>query len=625
MLITHQGNSQVIDNKIDILVQQYEQFVISEDESIDGAFARFNTIITSLKALDEGYSSKNCVRKFLWALHPKWRAKVTAIEESKSLALKAKKESSDEVCSTSRSEDEEYAIACGDPNHLIGECLKPLKDKNQRAFIGGSWSDSGEEDDEKIKDETCLVAQAPSETPKFGWVSLKEQRIQSQNLEITQLKNRVKTLEDNEKTREGFAQEDAPNTGGGGVDQGEDLIVVNVEINNEKSTEKGSDSKDEMTNVLSTLGAANVLSSGITASATAGVATASGKLEAKFAQEDQIIRKQVERDSEIAKIHAERELEMMIAKLDRRNEMVAKYLCEYQQAEAEFSHDEKVELINKLLEYQRNLAQIRKYQAQQSKLATKAERRKFYMSVLRSNAGWKVKDFKGMTFEQIEEKFIPVWEKIQDFVPMNSKLENERVKRPGSQLVQESSKKLKTAKASSSEPSQEQQTKEPKELSEEELKKMMEIIHVEEFYIEALQAKYPIIDWEIYSEGQRKYWKIIRSLVKKTFSTTDPTEDKEKELWVELKRLYEPNPRDQLWALQKYMHDPLEWRLYDTCGVHHVSTRRGHEIFMLVEKDYPLKKGLTTVMLCNKLQVDHYSEMANELLMKIYSIANSLR
>ncbi|GJR14692.1 zf-CCHC domain-containing protein [Tanacetum coccineum] len=240
LLITHQGNSQVKDNKIDLLVQQYEQFVISEDESIDSAFARFNTIITSLKALDEGYSSKNYVRKFLRALHPKWRAKVTAIEESKdltslsldelignlkvhemiikkdseivkakverkSLALKAKKESSDEECSTSGSEDEEYAMAvrdfkkffkrrgrfvrqprndkktfqrsrddkngkserkcfrCGDPNHLIGECPKPPRDKNQRAFVGGSWSDSGEEDDEKIQDETCLVAQAPNE------------------------------------------------------------------------------------------------------------------------------------------------------------------------------------------------------------------------------------------------------------------------------------------------------------------------------------------------------------------------------------------------------------------------------------------------------------------------------
>ncbi|GJV55282.1 zf-CCHC domain-containing protein [Tanacetum coccineum] len=174
----------------------------------------------SLKALDEGYSNKNYVRKFLMDLHPKGRAKVTEIEESKdltslsidelirnlkvheiiikndseivkakgerkSLALKAKKESSDEECSTSgsrfvrkprndkktfqRSRDDKNGkgdrkcFRCGDPNNLIGECPKPPKDKNQRAFVGGSWSDSDEEDDENVKDEACLVAQASNE------------------------------------------------------------------------------------------------------------------------------------------------------------------------------------------------------------------------------------------------------------------------------------------------------------------------------------------------------------------------------------------------------------------------------------------------------------------------------
>ncbi|GJU82152.1 retrovirus-related pol polyprotein from transposon TNT 1-94 [Tanacetum coccineum] len=208
LLITHQDNSQVKDNKIDLFVQQYKQFVIFKDESIDSAFARFNTIITSLKALDEGYTSKNYVRKFLRALHPKWREKVMVIEKSKdltslsldelignlkvhemiikkdseivkakgerrSLALKAKKESSEEECLTFGRKDEEYAMAnikgdkkcfrCGDPNHRIAECPKPPNDKNQRSFVKGSWSDSGEEDDEKIKDETCFVAQASNE------------------------------------------------------------------------------------------------------------------------------------------------------------------------------------------------------------------------------------------------------------------------------------------------------------------------------------------------------------------------------------------------------------------------------------------------------------------------------
>nr|GFA52855.1 UBN2 domain-containing protein [Tanacetum cinerariifolium] len=86
LLITHQGINQVKDNKIDLLVQQYEQFTILEEESIVSHFAKFNTIISSLKGLDEGVSSKNYVRKFLRALHPKWREKVTTIEESKDLS-----------------------------------------------------------------------------------------------------------------------------------------------------------------------------------------------------------------------------------------------------------------------------------------------------------------------------------------------------------------------------------------------------------------------------------------------------------------------------------------------------------------------------------------------------------
>nr|GEW86712.1 zf-CCHC domain-containing protein/DUF4219 domain-containing protein/UBN2 domain-containing protein [Tanacetum cinerariifolium] len=215
--------------------------MIPEEESIDNSFARFNNIITSLKALDEGFSSKNYVRKFLRTLHPKWRAKVMAIiesndltslsldklignlkvyeviikkdfemvkgkrEQNRSLASKAIKESSDEDSSTSESEDEEYAMAvrefkkffkrqgrfirqprderkllqrsrddkngtserkyfrCRDPNHLIGECPQSPRNNNQRAFIGGAWSDSGEDEKEKIKDETCLVAQASNE------------------------------------------------------------------------------------------------------------------------------------------------------------------------------------------------------------------------------------------------------------------------------------------------------------------------------------------------------------------------------------------------------------------------------------------------------------------------------
>ncbi|GJZ91605.1 hypothetical protein Tco_0663532 [Tanacetum coccineum] len=186
---------------------------------------------------------------------------------------------------------------------------------------------------------------------------------------------------------------------------------------------------------------------------------------------------------------------------------------------------------------------------------------------------------------------------------------------------------LRTTEASRSEPIQEQPTEEPKELSKEELKKMMEIVLVEKIKAEALQVKYPIIDWEIYTEGSRKYWKIIRvrniteayqvfkdmlkgfdredlvtlwSLVKERFRSAEPTEDKERALWVELKRLFESDKDDVMWKLQRYMYDPLTWRLYGTYGVHHVSSTRGHDIYMLIEKDYPLSTIVMNLMLSRR-------------------------
>ncbi|KAI3819824.1 hypothetical protein L1987_13676 [Smallanthus sonchifolius] len=74
-----------MDNKVELLIQQYEHFNVGEHEKIDEGYARFNVITTSLKALCTTYINKNYVRNFFRALHPRWRAKVTANEESKDL------------------------------------------------------------------------------------------------------------------------------------------------------------------------------------------------------------------------------------------------------------------------------------------------------------------------------------------------------------------------------------------------------------------------------------------------------------------------------------------------------------------------------------------------------------
>ncbi|GJZ98990.1 hypothetical protein Tco_0671541 [Tanacetum coccineum] len=111
---------------------------------------------------------------------------------------------------------------------------------------------------------------------------------------------------------------------------------------------------------------------------------------------------------------------------------------------------------------------------------------------------------------------------------------------------------------------------------------------------------------------------IILSLVKEKFTSTEPTKDKEREIWVELKRLFKPDIDDELWKLQKHIHD-ITWRLYDTCRVHHVSIKDRVDIYILVEREYPLSRGVLTQMLITKLLVEQDNEMSRELLRDIHA------
>nr|GFB80740.1 hypothetical protein [Tanacetum cinerariifolium] len=141
----------------------------------------------------------------------------------------------------------------------------------------------------------------------------------------------------------------------------------------------------------------------------------------------------------------------------------------------------------------------------------------YYMAVIKGHAGWKTKDFKEMSFEQIEAKFNTVWKQIEDFIPIGSKKETERFKRKGLRLEQVSEKKLKTSE-------------------------------------------------EVPEEVK---------------ATEEVPEDKVKEMM-------------QRFLMKKYMKKSL-------------------------------REGLAIVMISYKLQVENYSQMASDLILKIYKIANRPR
>nr|GEX97834.1 hypothetical protein [Tanacetum cinerariifolium] len=238
--------------------------------------------------------------------------------------------------------------------------------------------------------------------------------------------------------------------------------------------------------------------------------------------------------------------------------LAAEVATEYEQFVADLSIEERIEMFNDLVKYQDNYVKVLKYESQQRKPLSKKQQREFYMSVLKSHSRWKTKHFKGMSLDEIREKFIPVWKQIEDFVPIGSKEEGERFKKKGLRLEQDSAKKVKTSE----------------EVSEEDLKTMMQLVPVEEIIrLGGNTAVYQFFV-DMLNHFDREDLNQLWTLVKETLSIRHATSNKEKELWVELKRLYKPDVEDQLWTqTQALMHDPVEWRLYDSCGVHHVLSR----------------------------------------------------
>nr|GEW83611.1 putative ribonuclease H-like domain-containing protein [Tanacetum cinerariifolium] len=276
-----------------------------------------------------------------------------------------------------------------------------------------------------------------------------------------------------------------------------------------------------------------------------------------------------------------------------------------------------------------HLDNIRKYQSLKRKPISIAHARKNMIIYLKNMTRYKMEDFRGMTYDRVRPIFEREYNKVQTLFKPDKDVEEPQKKRVVKEtLLQESFKKLKAIEVSGSESTQDTPTNDPKEMREEDVQNMLEIIPLSKFKVEALQVKVGGIT-EAYQSFKdmlkgfdREDLVSLWSLVKEKFSTAVPIVDKEKALWVELTRLFEPNADDVLWKLQRYMHYPLTWKLYTNCRVHHVSSIRRHDIFMLTEKDYTLSNAVMIMMLSAKLQVEEDNEMAKDLVMKIFMEAN---
>nr|GEZ08171.1 hypothetical protein [Tanacetum cinerariifolium] len=196
--------------------------------------------------------------------------------------------------------------------------------------------------------------------------------------------------------------------------------------------------------------------------------------------------------------------------------------------------------------------------------------------------------------------FDRAFKRVNTFVVFRIELVEGSSKRPGEELTQGSSKK--------------QKVDDDKETSE--LKELIEIIpDKEEVTIDVipLVVKSPkIVVWKIHKEGKKKFdredLEDLYNLVKAKYGSTRLVEDLDMLLWGDRKTMIEPHVEDQVWKKQ-HRHNVLEWKLYDSSGVHSLRMQSVY-IYMLIEKKYPLTAPILTNMLNKKLQVAHFTEMA---------------
>ncbi|GJZ53926.1 hypothetical protein Tco_0608811 [Tanacetum coccineum] len=139
---------------------------------------------------------------------------------------------------------------------------------------------------------------------------------------------------------------------------------------------------------------------------------------------------------------------------------------------ARYSEEDLPRKLMELVNQRKTLFAQQRAEAKRNKPMTPAQQ-KAYMSTYIKNkeGGYSIKKLKSLSFERVKEIFKTTMRMVQSFVPMDSKLEDKRLKRAGQEGLEEPAKRQKIGEAS-------------------------------RINVEALQTKYPIIDWKV--------WKIIR-------------------------------------------------------------------------------------------------------------------
>nr|GEU49516.1 putative ribonuclease H-like domain-containing protein [Tanacetum cinerariifolium] len=220
-----------------------------------------------------------------------------------------------------------------------------------------------------------------------------------------------------------------------------------------------------------------------------------------------------------------------------------------------------------------------------NKPPTKAQQKSLMCTYMKSMEGFKQKDIKEKSFDEIKKIFDKVYKRVNTFVDMNTKNVEESLKKTQAEVTEG---RLKRAR---------------EELKQESAKKQK--------LNEQVQAK--VADDDVV-ELKREDLEVLRSNVKERFKKTKPVDDMDNLLFQTLKTMFEHHVEDIIWKYQQGAIKVYNWKLFDSCGVYCVTTNN-MVYYLIVEKMYPFTNNVLHHLWKDvRLQVDNEVEMAYDLL-----------
>ncbi|GJX91375.1 hypothetical protein Tco_0344701 [Tanacetum coccineum] len=362
----------------------------------------------------------------------------------------------------------------------------------------------------------------------------------------------------------------------------------------------------------------------------------------RIAEEEELNEQQKKRKAQVqfeAQHYTNEDWDLIRAKIEANAELSKSMLGSELQGE-DFAK-KMVDLVNQRKKY---FAEQRA-KAKRNKPMTQSQLKTYMMNYLKNQGTWKLSQLKKLSFDEVKEEFDKLVKQVESFAPINFEATKASLKRFGEELQTKTPKRMKDDEAKDDEPTKKSgkrrkqmarkglHTSVDKDDSEDsdEVGEQEESVTGTKTPINPVPVamKTPsIATYKIIKQGEKGVYQIVREdgtdivyinfgammksisrddltelyrIVMNRYGMDGPEDELEKVFWKCLKTMFEePLSTDPIWS-EVGQQKIISWRYYESCRVHCLNLET-MDIYMLIERRYPLSVEMCKTMLDKKLQ-----------------------